>query len=40
MDVAGIGLLQFEAVQAAANIGYQASIGPLREWQAAGIDQD
>lgn len=40
IDVAGIGLLQFEAVQAAADIGYEASIGPLREWQASGIDQD
>jgi predicted acylesterase/phospholipase RssA len=33
IDVTGIGLLQFEAVEAAADIGYKASIGPLREWQ-------
>jgi len=33
IDVEGIGMLQFEAVQAAADIGYEASIGPLREWQ-------
>jgi predicted acylesterase/phospholipase RssA/CRP-like cAMP-binding protein len=36
IDVASVGLLQFEAVavQTAADIGYEASIGPLREWQA------
>ena len=38
IDVAGVGLLQFEAVQAAADIGYEASIGPLQEWQASGFD--
>jgi predicted acylesterase/phospholipase RssA len=36
IDVAGIGLLQFEAVQVAADIGYKTSIGPLKEWQALG----
>jgi predicted acylesterase/phospholipase RssA len=38
IDVTGVGLLQFEAVQAAADIGYEASIDPLREWQASGFD--
>jgi len=32
INVKGIGLLQFEEVEKAANIGYQQSIGPLREW--------
>jgi predicted acylesterase/phospholipase RssA/CRP-like cAMP-binding protein len=38
IDVEGIGMLQFEAVQAAADIGYEASIGPLQEWQTSGLD--
>jgi predicted acylesterase/phospholipase RssA len=38
IDVKGIGMLQFKAVQAAADIGYEASIGPLREWQTSGFD--
>jgi predicted acylesterase/phospholipase RssA/CRP-like cAMP-binding protein len=40
IDVAGVGLLQFEAVavQTAADIGYEASIGPLREWRTSGVD--
>jgi len=40
IDVEGIGMLQFEAVQAAADIGYEASIGPLQEWQTSEFGRD
>ena len=32
IHVHGIGLLQFEALEEAADVGYRESIGPLREW--------
>lgn len=35
IHVRGVGLLQFEAVEKAAKIGYEESIGALREWLAA-----
>lgn len=34
IHVHGIGLLQFEALEEAAEVGYRESIGPLREWLA------
>jgi predicted acylesterase/phospholipase RssA len=40
IDVAGVGLLQFNAVQTAADIGYAASIGPLQEWQTSEFGRD
>ncbi len=32
----GIGFLRFDQVEPAARIGYEASIGPLRDWLAGG----
>lgn len=34
IDVRSVGLLQFEAVEKAAKVGYEQSIEPLREWVA------
>jgi predicted acylesterase/phospholipase RssA/CRP-like cAMP-binding protein len=39
INVQGIGLLQFEAVEKAAAIGYQQSIDPLKKWVASMISK-
>ncbi len=37
IHVPGLGMLQFDAVDRAATVGYQATIGPLGEWKASGF---
>ena len=34
VHVRGVGLLQFKAVDEAAQLGYESAVGPLREWAA------
>jgi len=38
IHVHGVGMLQFEALEEAAEVGYRESIGPLREWLASRPD--
>jgi hypothetical protein len=34
IHVRGVGMMQFKAVDMAAQCGYESAIGPLREWAA------